>query len=104
MNKDSHPTGEQSERRVYALRYRPEKIIWGNMVQRCTNPRSPRWKTYGGKGVHVCDRWLGEDGFERFLADMGERPSPEHQLRRHDTGGDFCPENCAWVRIGGEAG
>src|SRR5690242_16843289 len=27
---------------------------WGDMKQRCLNPRCPGWKSYGGLGVKVC--------------------------------------------------
>jgi hypothetical protein len=42
---------------------------WWQMRYRCTNPKHPAWKDYGGRGITVCDRWL--NSFENFYADMG---------------------------------
>lgn len=66
------------------------------MVQRCTNPKAPAWKDYGGRGITVCHRWLGEGGFANFLADMGERPTGKEIDRRRNNEG-YSPDNCRWA-------
>ena len=70
----------------------PTYRTWGGMVQRCTNPKTPEWKYYGGRGVTVCERWLK---FENFLADMGERPEGLTLDRRKNDGG-YSKDNCRW--------
>jgi hypothetical protein len=74
----------------------PEYQAWSNMKARCTNPSTPNFKDYGGRGISVCDRWF--DSFELFLADMGRRPTPDHSLDRFpDTNGNYEPPNCRWA-------
>lgn len=74
----------------------PEFSVWKGMIQRCRYPGTNGYERYGGRGIKVCDRWLGEDGFANFFADMGGKPSPNHSLDRIDSDGNYEPSNCRW--------
>lgn len=71
-----------------------EYRIWGEMIQRCTNPKSNRYYTHGGRGIKVCERWRK---FENFLEDMGLRPEKGLSLERRNNDGDYEPSNCFWA-------
>ena len=70
--------------------------IWEAMNQRCNNKNSSSYKNYGGRGIKVCDRWSGVDGYSNFLKDMGERPD-KLSLDRKDVNGNYEPDNCRWA-------
>lgn len=74
-----------------------EYNTWSRLVARCTNPRNKKYPRYGGRGISVCERWSGEQGFENFLADMGERPANCTSIDRRDNDGNYEPGNCRWT-------
>lgn len=76
--------------------YSPEYSIWGLMRQRCENPNSPNYHNYGGRGIAVCPEW---NRYERFLKDMGRRPSDQHSIERRDVNGNYEPTNCYWATM-----
>lgn len=74
----------------------PEWISWNAMKNRCYLSSMPNYVRYGGRGIKVCDEWLGEDGFANFLKTLGPRPVGT-SLDRINTNGDYEPGNCRWA-------
>ncbi len=88
MKKSGLTPAQHEHRRLY--------YIWCQMRERCREPRNRQYADYGGRGIVVCDRWLGQQGFDNFLADMGPRP-PGGLLDRKNNDKGYDPSNCSWA-------
>lgn len=73
----------------------PELKSYRSMIRRCSMPAKKDAEIY--KGITVCERWSGTDGFANFLADMGLRPSILHSIDRIKGTLGYSPENCRWA-------
>lgn len=72
----------------------PEYRCWSGMLRRCSDPNNKSFGDYGGRGIYVCDRWKL---FDNFIADMGDRPSPNHSIDRINNDAGYEPGNCRWA-------
>lgn len=75
----------------------PERHLLVLMLQRCHNPRHPKFHLYGGRGITVAAEWHGRDGFAAFRAHIGPRPSLKHSVDRIDNSRGYEPGNVRWA-------
>lgn len=73
-------------------------IIWNGMKARCYNPKSKSYKSYGGRGIRICDEWLGENGFRNFHEWAFKNGySDTLEIDRINNDGNYEPSNCQWI-------
>lgn len=88
---------EASERRkTHGMSSNGLYSVWANMIARCEDSSREEYKHYGARGITVCERWRGENGFVNFSEDVSPRP-PGTTLDRRENGAGYSKENCRWV-------
>jgi hypothetical protein len=98
-----HGNANFVEKRREGQTEHPLYDTYGGMKKRCLNESDKDYFRYGGRGILICERWLGVDGFFNFAEDMGKKPEG-YTLDRKDADGDYAPENCRWANIHTQSG
>jgi len=70
--------------------------VWYKIKERCYKPTSINYKSYGAKGIRMCDEWLHSfKAFEKWCMDNGYKIGLE--IDRIDNKGNYEPSNCQFL-------
>jgi hypothetical protein len=82
---------------THGLSKSPEYSSYHSMIARCYNEGFAGYRDYGGRGITICEKWIGQGGFERWFAHIGPRPSRMHSQDRINPNGNYQPGNVRWA-------
>src|SRR5712672_246145 len=69
-----------------------------NAIRRCTDPTSPQWNFYGGRGIKIHQAWLDNPWlFIVHLTTIVGYDNPELWLDRINNSGNYEPGNLQFV-------
>lgn len=73
----------------------PEYRTWANIKTRCFNPKASNYSYYGGRGITVAPELAAS--FEKFLDEVGPKPTPRHTIERIDNSKGYIQGNLRWA-------
>lgn len=79
----------KEKRRILLVKY-------SNMKQRCYSDSNPSYKSYGGRGITICEEWL-EDSEKFVMWALYNNFEIGLEIDRKDNDKGYFPKNCRFV-------
>lgn len=74
--------------------------IYHGMLARCYNQKHVYYGNYGGRGIKVCDAWIGKEGFKNFYIWAMENGYEKNlSIDRIENDKGYYPGNCRFVEF-----
>ncbi len=71
-----------------------------SILRRCYDTECKAYQTYHARGVTVAEEWLhAVDGYKKFAAHLGPKPSSLHSVDRVDNNRGYEPGNVRWATM-----
>jgi hypothetical protein len=64
------------------------------MMRRCYYEYSTSYKSYGAKGIRVCEEWHWLPSFVEWVEAQGMVQQDDFEVHRKESAENYCPENC----------
>ena len=98
----NNQSGELNLNYRYGLRYTSFYKKWSSLKSRCINPKLENYKSYGGRGIKVCDEWLEfinfrDNMYASYLEHVKLYGEHNTTIERKNVNGDYNKDNCTWV-------